>query len=82
MANKTQMGRLLRLVEFGAGQDGVLREAWECWRGLDEETQQAMVAGKFGRAADGRRARLWAAAWDGGMETVLDRVEDLDERLR
>ncbi len=69
--SKTQMFKLLRLLEFGAVRDDVIREAWNCWRALTEEQQTAMLHDKAASAADLRRARLWNTAWDGGMEYVL-----------
>lgn len=79
MTSRTQMFDLLRLIDQGANHDNVVRAAWACWPQLPEETRQAMsIHGN----ADSRRARVWAAAWDGGQEHVLDTVEQLEVQVR
>jgi hypothetical protein len=75
MASKTQMYQLLRLLDQGAYHDDVIKTAWACWPALPKDTHQAMTAKSN---ADGRRARIWAAAWNGGMEHVLANVADVD----
>ena len=63
MASKTEMFRLLRLLDIGAGLEVGLAAA-TCWEGLPLETRMAMVANG---GADGRRARVWSAAWAAGL---------------
>lgn len=74
MASKTQMFQLLRLIDQGAHNDDVITAAWSAWPQLPEQTQTDMRTN--GRRADAARARIWSAAWDGGMEHVLDGMED------
>jgi len=64
MASKTEMFRLLRLLDIGAGPE-VGQAAAECWAALPPETRFAMVANG---GADGRRARIWAAGWTNGIK--------------
>lgn len=79
MASRTQMFDLLRLIDQGANHDDVVRAAWACWPQLPEAIQQAMA---IRGDSDSRRARLWAAAWDGGQEHVLDTVDQLEAQIR
>jgi hypothetical protein len=66
MASKTEMYKLLRLIDQGANGDNVVRAAWACWIELPEDTRQAMIAG----------------AWDGGQEHILDHVDELEAHVR
>lgn len=68
MASKTEMFKLLRLLDFGAG-GRVAEEAAVCWEALPGETRAAMVANG---GADGRRARVWAAGYVAGMAACAD----------
>jgi len=63
MTSKTEMYKLLRLIDMGCGEKAV-DAAVACWVALPAETRDEMRV--RGASADMRRARLWAAAWDGG----------------
>jgi hypothetical protein len=76
--SKTQMFTLLRLVDMGAGPATVAR-AQECWQALPAETRAQMCV--RGSSPDMRRARLWAAAWEGAERAALARMEDLYRSL-
>jgi hypothetical protein len=78
MASKTQMYELLRLIDQGAGQN-VVDAAVQCWQDLPADTRQEMAA--RGRSADLRRARLWAAAWEGAEQAALQKLDDLYSSL-
>lgn len=74
MASMTQMFNLMRLIDYGAGDD-VVEAAWQCWQALPEATQNNMIVRG---GADGRRARLWFAAWSGGLDLAMDHIEALE----
>ncbi len=76
MASKSEMFRLLRLLDFGAGPE-VAEKAAECWVELPPETRFVMTANG---GADGRRTRLWAAGWNWGSKRVwLEMAETMKE---
>ncbi len=73
MASKSQMFQLLRLLDYSRGcmKQEIRDAACRCWRGLSAETQQAMT---LADGADGKRARIWYAAWEGAVSRELEVV--------
>lgn len=74
-----QFHQTLRLIADGITEPALVADAWQHWQALDPEERLHILAGN-GR--DGERVRLWSLAWDGGTESILYHVEELERQIR